>query len=54
VNADAQEFRQIQRFVAACRRQWPGAIIVLRPNGALVGASPPSDLNPAPGGSTDE
>jgi hypothetical protein len=35
---DAQEFHLIQRFVAACRRQWPGAMIVLRPNGALTGA----------------
>jgi hypothetical protein len=26
----AQEFHQIQKFVAACRRQWPGAIM-LRP-----------------------
>lgn len=32
--ADAQEFHQIQQFVAACRRQWPGATIVLRPDGA--------------------
>jgi len=30
--SDAQEFFQIQRFVAACRQQWPGAKIVLRPN----------------------
>jgi hypothetical protein len=29
--AAAQEFHQIKQFVAACRRQWPGAIIVLRP-----------------------
>ena len=28
----AQEFHQIQKFAAACRRQWPGAKIVLRPN----------------------
>ena len=28
----AQEFHQIKKFVAACRRQWPGAKIVLRPN----------------------
>jgi len=27
----AQEFNQIKRFVAECRRQWPGAMIVLRP-----------------------
>jgi hypothetical protein len=49
---DAQEFHQIQKFVGACRRQWPGAMIVLRPDGAPVGASPPSNLNPAPGGIT--
>jgi hypothetical protein len=34
--ANAQEFHQIQQFVAACRRQWPGAIIVLRPDGTPV------------------
>jgi hypothetical protein len=51
---DAQEFHQIKKFVAACRRQWPGAVIVLRPDGAPVGASPPSKLNAAPGGITDE
>jgi hypothetical protein len=28
----AQEFHQIKKFVAACRQQWPGAKIVLRPN----------------------
>jgi hypothetical protein len=44
--ADAQEFQQIQKFVAACRRQWPGAIIVLRPDGAPTGASAP--INPKP------
>jgi hypothetical protein len=39
----AQEFYQIQKFAAACRRQWPGAMIVLRPNqdGAPEGASAP-------------
>jgi hypothetical protein len=51
---DAQEFHRIKKFVAACRRHWPGAMIVLRPDGAPVGASPPSNLNPAPGGITDE
>jgi hypothetical protein len=51
---DAQEFHQIEKFVAACRRQWPGAMIVLRPDGEPVGASPPSNLNAAPGGITDE
>jgi hypothetical protein len=52
--AAAHEFYQIQKFVAACRRQWPDAVIVLRPDGAPVGASPPSNLNTAPGGITDE
>jgi hypothetical protein len=45
--ADAQKFHQITKFVAACRRQWPGAIIVLRPDGAPTGASAPT--NPKPG-----
>jgi hypothetical protein len=41
----AQEFHQIKKFVAACRRQWPGAKIVLRPNedGAPSGATAPSN-----------
>jgi hypothetical protein len=39
--AAAQEFHQIKQFVAACRRQWPGATIVLRPNGATIGANAP-------------
>jgi len=41
--SDAQEFFQIQRFVAACRQQWPGAKIVLRPkqDGAPAGANVP-------------
>jgi hypothetical protein len=41
--AAAQEFHQIKKFVAAVRRQWPGAMIVLRPNqvGAPAGASAP-------------
>jgi hypothetical protein len=34
--ANAQEFHQIQQFVAECRRLWPGAMIVLRPDGAPV------------------
>jgi hypothetical protein len=42
-DTDAQEFRQIQKFVAVCRRQWPGAIIVLRPDGAPTGANGPSN-----------
>jgi hypothetical protein len=39
--SDAQEFFQIQRFVAAFRQQWPGAKIVLRPEqgGASAGAN---------------
>jgi len=39
----AQEFYQIQKFAAACRRHWPGAKIVLRPNegGAPQGAGAP-------------
>jgi len=39
----AQEFYQIKKFVAACRQQWPGAKIVLRPNhdGASLGAKAP-------------
>jgi hypothetical protein len=45
----AQEFHQIQKFVAACRRQWPGAIILLRPDGAPTGASAPTNPKPAPG-----
>jgi hypothetical protein len=53
-DADAQEFQQIRKFVAACRRQWPGAMIVLRPDDAPVGASAPSNLKPAPGGITGE
>jgi hypothetical protein len=27
---EVAELKQIQKFVAACRRQWPGAKIVLR------------------------
>ena len=54
-DADAQEFHQIQKFVAACRRQWPGAMIVLRPDGAPTGANAPSsNLKPAPGVITNE
>ncbi len=40
-DADAQEFHRIQKFVAACRRHWPGATIVLRPDGAPTGANAP-------------
>jgi hypothetical protein len=45
--ANAQEFHQIQQFVAACRRQWPGATIVLRPDGAPTGASAPINSKPS-------
>jgi hypothetical protein len=45
---DAEEFHQIEKFVAASRRQWPGAVIVLRPNGTPTGANAPSDPKPAP------
>jgi hypothetical protein len=41
----AQEFHQIQKFVAACRRQWPGAKIVLRP---LEGGPPQGSDAPPP------
>ena len=44
-DADAQEFHQIQKFAAACRRQWPGAMIVLRPDGAPTGANAPPTQN---------
>jgi hypothetical protein len=30
--ANLIEFREIQKFTAACRQLWPGAKIVLRPN----------------------
>jgi hypothetical protein len=48
---DAQEFHQIKKFVAACRRQWPGAKIVLRPNdgGPPQGADAPPNSESAPG-----
>jgi hypothetical protein len=46
---DAQEFHQIKKFVAACRRQWPGSMIVLRPDSAPTGANAPPNLNLAPG-----
>jgi hypothetical protein len=49
---DAQEFHQIQKFVGACRRQWPGAMIVLRPDGTSSGAGAPSIQNPHQKGTT--
>jgi hypothetical protein len=51
---DAQEFHRIKEFVAACRRQWPGAMIVLRPDGAPMGANVPSNLKTAPGAKKDD
>jgi hypothetical protein len=45
----AEEFHQIKKFVTACRRQWPGATIVLRPDGAPTGANAPTNPKPAPG-----
>jgi hypothetical protein len=50
----AQEFQKIKTFVAACRRQWPGAIIVLRPDGAPTGANAPPNPKLAPGASVDD
>jgi hypothetical protein len=29
--ADGHEYSKVLNFVAACRQQWPGACIVLRP-----------------------
>jgi hypothetical protein len=46
---DAREFQQIQKFVAECRRHWPGAMIVLWPDSAPTDASAPINQNPAPG-----
>jgi hypothetical protein len=45
----AQEFHRIRKFVAECRRHWPGAMIVLRPDSAPSGADAPPNLNSAPG-----
>jgi hypothetical protein len=32
IREEIAEWKHIQQFVAACRRQWPGAKIVLRPD----------------------
>jgi hypothetical protein len=32
MNQQQYELQRIKRFVAACRRHWPGAMIVLRPD----------------------
>jgi hypothetical protein len=34
--ANLFEFRDIQKFAAACRKQWPGAVITLRSNSEFV------------------
>jgi hypothetical protein len=43
--ANLLEFREIQKFTAACRQQWPGAVIALRPNSEFVHQheAPPDD-----------
>ena len=47
--ANAQEFHLIKEFVGECRRYWPGAMIVLRPDGAPTsGAGAPTTTNPHP------
>jgi hypothetical protein len=43
--AAAQEFHRIKKFVAACRRQWPGAMIVLWPDSTPKGANAPPNPN---------
>ena len=43
---NAREFQKIQKFAAACRQQWPGAKIVLRPNEG--DASSGADAPPIP------
>jgi hypothetical protein len=43
------EFYRIQEFVAACRRQWPGAMIVLRPDSVSSDASALPEPDPASG-----
>jgi hypothetical protein len=37
--SERSEWKQIKEFVAACRRQWPGAMITLRPG---TNISPPA------------
>jgi len=32
IREEVAEWKRIKKFVAACRRQWPGATIVLRPD----------------------
>jgi hypothetical protein len=41
------EFREIQKFTAACRQLWPGAKIVLRPNPEFVHPHEAAPDNPA-------
>ena len=50
--SEKSEWQQIKKFVAECRRQWPGAMIVLRPNrtdAASQGATRAPSEPPAPG-----
>jgi hypothetical protein len=44
--ANLFEFREIQKFTAACRKQWPGAKITLRPDSSFVRQheNPPMDV----------
>jgi hypothetical protein len=53
----AQEFRQIQKFAAACRRQWPGAKICLRldyDDAPASAGAPPNNLTPKQNGGSNE
>jgi hypothetical protein len=45
--SDRAEWKQIKEFVAACRRQWPGAMIVLRPD-TTTAAAPRCDVDQHP------
>ena len=46
---EIEEWSAILKFVAACRRQWPGAMIVLRPD---TDAASRCNANPHPKPST--
>jgi hypothetical protein len=35
MTSEAREWSKIKRFVAACRRHWPGARITIRPDNCL-------------------
>jgi hypothetical protein len=45
--ANLLEFRAIQKFTAACRQQWPGATIALRPNPEFAHPREATPDNPA-------